>query len=65
MEAHKVIHCRVVVTQSVLNIVLVFFDKGYRMYFRKTIENDSIDFILGKDKTEIPTCDRIKLLLES
>jgi len=48
-----------------LNVVLIFLDKGYRMYFRKTIENDSIDFILGKGKTEIPTCDRIKLLLES
>jgi len=50
MEAHKVIRCRVVVTQSVLNIVTIFFDKRYRMYFRKTIDNDSIDFILGRVK---------------
>ena len=50
MEDYKAIRCRIVVIQSVLNVVLVFLDKGYRMYFRKTIENDSIDFILGRVK---------------
>ena len=62
-EVHKAIHYRIVVIQSMLNVVSVFFDKRGRMYFRKK-KKRFFDFILGKGKTEIPTCDRINPELE-